>query len=47
MVLKWVREGGKWAAVADLAGSVIAHLQGLIDTRVLWELPRETGPASN
>ena len=32
---------------ADLARSVIAHLQGLIDTRVLWELPRETGSASN
>ena len=29
-----------------LAASVIAHLQELIDTRILWELPRETGPAA-
>ena len=32
---------------ADLAGSVIAHVQGLIDARVLWKLPRETGPAAS
>ena len=32
---------------ADLAGSVIAHLQKLIDDRILWELPSETGPAPN
>ena len=31
---------------ADLAGSVIAHVQGLIDARVLWKLPRETGPSA-
>ena len=32
---------------ADLAGSVIAHVQELIDARVLWKLPRETGPAAS